>query len=61
MLKEYRKPTRYGVSESLDALGDTVGGILVRGPDGWTVLPPGPPGFVLTSNGPNALPSWQAP
>lgn len=52
-------PTPYGVSKSLDALGTTIGALLVRGPDGWTILAPGPIGYVLTSNGPNAVPSWQ--
>jgi hypothetical protein len=61
MLKEYRTPTRAGVSESLDALGDIVGGILVRGPEGWYVLPPGNPGDVLTSQGPDLLPAWLPP
>lgn len=54
-------PTPQAVSKSLDGLGTTIGGIIVRGPDGWLVLAPGPLGYVLTSNGPNTLPSWEPP
>lgn len=56
---EYRTPTRFAVSESLDTIGNTIGAILVRGPDGWATIAPGPIGYVLTSNGPDQLPTWQ--
>lgn len=46
---------------SLDALGQRVGTILVRTLDGWSIIEPGPEGYVLTSNGPTALPTWQPP
>lgn len=54
-------PTRAGVSESLDALGQTIGSIIVRAADGWTILEPGPEGYILTSHGPDQLPSWEPP
>lgn len=52
-------PTPQGVSESLDAISQQVGSILVRTLDGWSWIPPGPEGYVLTSNGPANLPTWQ--
>jgi hypothetical protein len=49
-------------SSSLDtAFGSTRGGILERGAGGWTNLAPGASGYVLTSNGVGADPSYQAP
>lgn len=52
---------RVQVSESLDALGQVVGSILVRGPDGWIALEPGPDGYVLTTHGVGNLPTWEPP
>jgi hypothetical protein len=54
-------PTQKGVSDSLDSIGSTVGAILIRTPDGWRILPPGPAGYVLKSQGPNAVPVWAPP
>jgi hypothetical protein len=58
-MPQYIGPTIEGVRESLDTLGKIVGSILVRGPDGWTVLLPGPEGYVLTTHGENELPTWE--
>lgn len=46
------------LSELLNALGQTPGDILLRGPSLWTSLPAGPPGWVLTSTGALTLPAW---
>lgn len=52
-------PFRADVSTALDALGQALGEVLVRGPEFWQALAPGAPGEVLTSNGPGALPSYK--
>jgi hypothetical protein len=54
-------PTPQGVSASLDAISQAVGSILIRTTDGWAYLEAGPEGWVLTSNGPAQLPTWQPP
>lgn len=56
---EFKTPTPSGVSASLDALGNVPGSLLVRGPEGWTIILPGPEGYVLTSHGENAIPTWE--
>lgn len=48
------------VTISLDLLGTTHGSILYRGSSAWTALAPGTSGYVLTSNGAGADPSYQA-
>lgn len=48
------------LQEALDLLGDTPGSILIRGPDMWYALPPGPLGYVLVI-GEGALPIWVDP
>jgi hypothetical protein len=55
------QPTPQGVSDSLDALGQQPGAIAIRTASGWSILEPGPLGYVLTSNGPFELPTWQPP
>lgn len=44
----------------LDSFGNSTGGILTRGNSTWGVLGPGTSGFVLTSAGPSASPTWAA-
>lgn len=44
----------------LDSIGSTRGSILYRGASGWAALTPGTSGYVLTSNGSGADPSWAA-
>lgn len=51
--------SRYDLSRTLDLFTRTPGGVLVRGPEGWEGLDGDLEGFVLTSNGPNAAPSWK--
>lgn len=47
------------LSDFLDSsVGSTRGAILERGPTGWSLLPPGTTGNVLTSNGTGADPSY---
>jgi len=46
------------ISSRLDGLGAGVGDIAYRGVAGWTVLPPGSAGSVLTTGGNDAAPSW---
>lgn len=46
------------VSQNLDLLTTTFGSVLVRGQDGWTGVPPGQSGYVLTSQGTNDVPAW---
>lgn len=48
------------VSATLDVVGSTRGNVLYRGASGWAVLPPGTSGFVLTTAGAGADPSWAA-
>jgi hypothetical protein len=47
-------------SASLDAIGSTRGSLLERGASGWAIITPGTSGYVWTSNGSGADPSWQA-
>lgn len=49
------------VSESLDVLGQTPGGLLYRNEDRWDLLGPETAGKVLQTNGPSAAPSWVTP
>lgn len=44
----------------LDVLGNVEGGILLRGPDRWIVLPPGNIGDVLVI-GEGGVPEWADP
>lgn len=46
------------VSNSLDAIQQTPGGIIVRGRNAWVPLNPGEDGHVLTTRGPDAPPVW---
>lgn len=60
----YAAPGNVLSGESLSTLmdstfGSTRGSILIRGASGWTLLPPGPSGTVLTSSGPGADPTYQ--
>lgn len=47
-------------SAQLDAIGSTRGSVLYRGASAWSPLTPGTAGFVLTSNGSGADPSYVA-
>jgi hypothetical protein len=38
-----------------------VGDVLFRNTTNWDVLPPGPVGYVFTTEGPGTPPTWQAP
>lgn len=44
----------------LDVLSDKPGAILVRGPDTWIALDPGPVGYVLAI-GAGGVPIWEDP
>lgn len=44
----------------LDSLGSTRGSVLERGESGWVAVTPGTSGYVWTSGGSGADPSWQA-
>lgn len=46
------------VTDALDLLGRTQGGILVRRADMWDILGPSQAGHVLTTQGPDADPTW---
>lgn len=43
----------------LDTISTEHGALLVRGPSAWEAISPGPAGYVLTSNGSGAIPSWE--
>ena len=43
---------------SLDTIGATQGDILYRGATAWNALPPSTAGFVLSTQGPSANPTW---
>lgn len=47
-------------SAALDLIGNTRGSILYRGASGWAILAPGTSGYVLSSNGAGADPSYIA-
>ena len=47
-------------SQVADFIGSTRGSILYRGASGWAALTPGTSGYVLTSNGAGADPTYQA-
>jgi hypothetical protein len=49
------------IQTMLDALSTTVGAIIARGPSGWQAVEPDVPGFVLTTHGSGALPTWEFP
>lgn len=49
----------YLMSYSLDIITSVIGSLLVRGEDTWQAITPGSPGQVLTSNGSDALPTYQ--
>jgi len=57
----YPERAVFDVSQSLDILGQTPGGVLIRQGKYWQNLPPGPDGFVLTSKGETDFPAWEAP
>lgn len=46
------------VSNVLDAISNVQGSVLYRGGAGWAALPPSTAGFVLSTNGPGANPTW---
>lgn len=48
-----------GISQSLDAIGKTPGGIACRGPKWWTIIEPGNDGDILTINQ-NGWPEWRS-
>jgi hypothetical protein len=48
------------LSTALDLIGSTRGSIVYRGAAGWAALVPGASGYVLTSNGAGADPSYTA-
>lgn len=52
---------KYLASTVLDAIAWEKGTLLFRGDDTWDPIEPGPNGYVLTFNGPDKKPSWQAP
>lgn len=54
--------TPSGVTPSavIDLIGSTRGSVLYRGASGWAALTPGTSGYVLTSNGAGADPTYQA-
>lgn len=56
----YSKAMVSDVSFNLDIIGQQAGDLLARGPDSWEPVHATTAGFVLTSNGPNAKPSFQA-
>lgn len=49
------------ISETFDVLAQKLGSIMVRAVDRWRALDAGILGQRLTSQGPDALPIWQAP
>jgi len=57
----YSMAARSDVSKNLDVLAQTPGDMLVRGPEFWTFISAGTPGQVLTSQGADAIPTWEDP
>jgi len=56
----YSMATRNAVSESLDVISKTQGGILFRNADQWDLLEPGVPDQTLVTRGPGLNPFWGA-
>ncbi len=54
-------PSGNTMTSLVDLLGSTQGNVLYRNGTVWTVLAPGTAGFVLTTGGPAANPSWTNP
>ena len=48
------------LTATLDSLGNTQGNLLYRSSSGWTVLTPGVSGYILSTGGTGANPSWVA-
>lgn len=57
----YSMAARQDVSELLDILGYQPGAMLLRQPEGWEVILPGPDGYLLTSEGVDQPPRWLPP
>lgn len=53
-------PEYVSLNTVLDGLTTTQGSIIYRGVSGWTALTPGTSGYLLTTNGAGANPSWTA-
>jgi len=58
MLTIYPQQFWLKVSNSLDKLGFETGALLVRGSGQWQTIAPAAAGLVLTSGGPDTLPTW---
>lgn len=56
----YSMATRTKVSESLDVLGDELGGVLVRHGEFWVPAVPTAAGEILVAQGSGQPPKWQA-
>lgn len=54
-------PTDATVSAVLDTISSTKGAVLYRDTSSWTALSPGTNGYVLTTGGSGANPSWASP
>jgi len=54
-------PTDATVSDVLDTISSTKGAVLYRDTSSWTALSPGTNGYVLTTGGSGANPSWASP
>lgn len=54
------EPTGNSISSVMQTLGSTRGGLFYNGASSVSVLPPGTSGYVLTSNGNGADPTYQA-
>ena len=54
-------PTDATVSSVLDTISATKGAVLYRDTSSWTALSPGTNGYVLTTGGSGANPSWASP
>jgi hypothetical protein len=55
-------PTGVTITALLDfVLGNTVGGVIVRGVTGWTLLAPGTSGYFLKTRGSGNAPIWDSP
>ena len=53
-------PEYASLNTVLDGLTTTQGSVIYRGVSGWTALTPGTAGYLLTTNGAGADPSWSA-
>lgn len=55
----YPEAWRLDIQAALDVFGSPIGALLTRHPGTWSIIPPGPAGSALTSQGPGQNLIWK--